>query len=236
MTRWRIFLVLVCVWGDKRGPRTIVSGRVKPQNIVTVSFNAAVLQTAEAKKNLSALEARFAPKQKQLQTLNDEVESLRKQLADTSSNLSDAERATRARSLESKEKELQREAEDFKSDSQSESEQVFQRVAQKVYAFLQTFSQQHGYSAVIERGSDAYPVVWYAAGNMDITDELIKAYNAQAEGPRQHPQPRLPIASRRNRRSLCPIAPSALDAIEERSYLVRFPSAKQRNIRVFPGV
>jgi outer membrane protein len=156
--------------------------QAKTQNIVTVSFNAAVLQTAEAQKSLSALEARYAPKQKQLQALNDGVESLRKQLADTSSNLSEAERATRARSLESKEKELQREAEDFKSDSQSESEQIFRRVAQKVYAFLQTFSQQHGYSAVIERGSDAYPVVWYAASNLDITDELIKAYNAQAEG------------------------------------------------------
>jgi hypothetical protein len=39
-------------------------------------------------------------------------------------------------------------------------------------------------SAVIERGSDAAPVVWYAAGNLDITDELIKAYNAQSSaGP-----------------------------------------------------
>ncbi len=188
MTRWRIFLLLLCVPGVTSVARAQASpSQVKPQNIVTVSFNAAVLQTAEAQESLSALQARFAPKQKQLQVLNDEVESLRKQLADTSSNLSDAERATRARLLESKEKELQREAEDFKSDSQSESEQVFQRVAQKVYAFLQTFSQQHGYSAVIERGSDAYPVVWYAASNMDITDELIKAYNAQAEGASSAP-------------------------------------------------
>jgi outer membrane protein len=188
MTRWRISLLLLCVSGVTTVAYAQASpSEVKPQNIVTVSFNAAVLQTAEAQKSLSALQARFAPKQKQLQALNDEVEGLRKQLADTSSNLSDAERATRARSLESKEKELQREAEDFKSDSQSESEQVFQRVAQKVYAFLQTFSQQHGYSAVIERGSDANPVVWYAAGNMDITDELIKAYNAQADGASSAP-------------------------------------------------
>jgi outer membrane protein len=183
MTRWRLFFVLFCGLGVTSVAHAQASpDQVKPQNIVTVSFNAAVLQTAEAQKSLSALQARFTPKQKQLQALNDEVENLRKQLADTSSNLSDAERTSRTRSMESKEKELQREAEDFKSDSQSESEQVFQRVAQKVYAFLQTFSQQHGYSAVIERGSDANPVVWYAAGNMDITDELIKAYNAQAEG------------------------------------------------------
>jgi outer membrane protein len=188
MTRWKIFLVLLCVSSLTGVAHAQASlGEGKPQNIVTVSFNAAVLQTAEAKKNLSALETRYAPRQKQLQTLNDEVESLRRQLADTRNNHSDAERASRARSLESKEKGLQREAEDFKTDSQSESEQVFQRVAQKVYAFLQTFSQQHGYSAVIERGSDAYPVIWYAISNIDITDELIKAYNAQPEGASSAP-------------------------------------------------
>jgi outer membrane protein len=188
MTRWKIFLVLLCVPGVTNAAEAQASAsQAKPQSIVTVSFNAAVLQTAEAQKSLSALQARYAPKQKQLQALNDEVESLRKQIADNSSHLSDSERATRAQSLESKEKQLQREAEDFKSDSQSESEQVFQRVATKLYAFLQTFSQQHGYSAVIERGSDAQPVVWYAASNLDITNELIKAYNAQAEGASSAP-------------------------------------------------
>jgi Skp family chaperone for outer membrane proteins len=188
MTRWRISLLLLCVPGVTSVAHAQASpSQVKPQNIVTVSFNAAVLQTAEAQKSLSALQARFAPKQKQLQVLSDEVESLRKQLADTSSNLSDSERAARTQSLESKEKQLQREAEDFKSDSQSESERVFQRVATKVYAFLQTFSQQHGFTAVIERGSDAYPVVWYAASNLDITEQLIKAYNAQAEGASSAP-------------------------------------------------
>jgi outer membrane protein len=186
MTRCKISLALLCV----SGVTSVAHPQASPsqaQNIVTVSFNAAVLQTAEAQKSLSALEARYAPKQKQLQALNDEVEGLRKQLADTSSNLSDSERAARTQSLESKEKQLQREAEDFKSDSQSESERVFQRVATKVYAFLQTFSQQHGYTAVIERGSDAYPVVWYAASNLDITEQLIKAYNAQAEGASSAP-------------------------------------------------
>jgi outer membrane protein len=158
----------------------VASNQPAPQHIVTLSFNAAVLQTAEAQRELGALQAKLAPRQAQLQSLNNEVEALRKQLADTGDKVSDTERETRERSLETKEKELQRQAEDFRNDSQSESQQVFQKVAQKVYAFLQTYSQQHGYSAVIERGSDAAPVVWYAAGNLDITDELIKAYNAQS--------------------------------------------------------
>jgi outer membrane protein len=177
MKRWIAALFLLAV------PSWAIAVQAPPsqpvtENIVTVSFNAAVLQTTEAQKDLAALQAKFAPRQAQLQTLNDEVEALRKQVADN--KLGDIEMANRQRSLESKEKQLQRQAEDFKNDSQSESQQVFQRVAQKFYAFLQAYAQQHGYSAVIERGSDAAPVVWYAAGNMDITEQLVKAYNAQS--------------------------------------------------------
>jgi outer membrane protein len=108
---------------------------------------------------------------------------LRKQISNTSDKLSDTDTTTREQSLDRKEKQLQRQAEDFRNDSQSESQQVFQRVAQKFYAFLQAYSQQHGYSAVIERGSDAAPVVWYAASNLDITEQLVNAYNAQSGTP-----------------------------------------------------
>ena len=155
-------------------------GKPATQNIVTVSFNDVVLHTAEAQKALSALEAQFAPRQAQLQALNNEVEALRKKIEGANSQASDAERATSAEMLDRREKQLQRQADDYRQDSQAESQQVFQRVAQKVLAFLQTYSQKHGYSAVIERGSDASPVVWYVADNMDITAQVIKAYDEQS--------------------------------------------------------
>ena len=181
MNRWIAVRVLLSVsMLATVSQAQVASNPPAAEHIVTLSFNSAVLQTAEAQRELSALQAKLAPRQAQLQSLNNEVEALRKQLTDAGDKLSDTERETRERSLETKEKELQRQAEDFRNDSQSESQQVFQKVAQKVYAFLQTYSQQHGYSAVIERGSDAAPVVWYAAGNLDITDELTKAYNAQS--------------------------------------------------------
>jgi outer membrane protein len=125
---------------------------------------------------------RYAPclaHQAKLQALNDEVVAIRKKVEDTNEKVSDAERAANAQALDRKEKQLQRQVDDFRQDSQAESQQVFQRVAQKLFAFLQTYAQQHGYSAVIERGSDASPVVWYVADNMDITEPLIKAYDSQ---------------------------------------------------------
>jgi outer membrane protein len=155
------------------------AGKPATQNIVTVSFNDVVLHTAEAQKALSTLQTQFAPRQAQLQALNDEVEALRKKIENTSDKVSDAEKATSAETLDRKEKQLQRQADDFRQDSQAESQQVFERVAQKVFAFLQTYAQEHGYSAVIERGSDASPAVWYVANDMDITEQLIKAYDAQ---------------------------------------------------------
>ena len=149
------------------------------QNIVTVSFNDVVLHTAEAQKALSALQTQFAPRQAQIQTLNDEVEALRNKIESANANISAADKTTNAETLESKEKKLERQADEFRQDSQSESQQIFQRVAQKVFAFLQTYAQQHGYSAVIERGTDASPVVWYVANNMDITEQVIKAYDEE---------------------------------------------------------
>jgi len=133
---------------------------IKPDTVkfATVSFNAAVYQTAETQKELKQLQAKFGPRQAELQALNADIEGARKQLGIANDKLSDAERAQREQALNNKEKQLQRRAEDFKNDSDSESQQVFQRIAQKVYSFLQSYSKQHGYTLVIERGSDAAPL------------------------------------------------------------------------------
>jgi outer membrane protein len=148
--------------------------------IVSISFNAAVLQTAEAQRDLGALRTKYAPRQSQIKALNDEVGDLQKQLQTTGDKLSDSERANREQTLSNKEKQLQRDSEDFKADSQTDSQEVVQGVAQKLYAFVQNYAKQHGYSMVVERGSDANPVIWYVVANLDITEAVVKAYDAQS--------------------------------------------------------
>lgn len=155
----------------------------RPQNIAVVSFNALVLQTNEAHRDLGALEAKFAPRQSQLQVLNGEIESSRKELADNGDKLSDQERASRAQALSAKEKQLERSTEDFRNDSQVEGQEAFQKIAQEVFAFMQEYARQHGYTIVIDRGPDSAPVVWFAAEDADITDRVMKAYNAKSGIP-----------------------------------------------------
>ena len=145
-----------------------------------ISFSAAVLGTEEAQHDLDALRNKYAPRQQQLQKLNDNVEALRKMLADPAIKLADGERSQRATELQNQEKRLQRDADDFRNDSEAESQQTFQRVAQKVYVFLQSFARQHSYAAVLDRGQDGSPEVLYAATNLDITEQIVQGYNQQS--------------------------------------------------------
>lgn len=150
--------------------------------IVTFSFNSAILGTAEAQRDFDSLQKKLAPRQQQLQKLSDALEAEKKQLTESSSKLTESDRTQSISDINLKDKELQREADNLKSDFETESQQIYQRVAQKLYAFLQEYAQQHAYTAILERGSEAAPVVWYAANNIDITEEVVKAYDHHAAG------------------------------------------------------
>ena len=171
-------LILLCI-RDAAFAETIPAAP-STGNVVTLNFNAAVLGTIEAQRRLGALEKKYSPREQQLHRLSDDIEALRRPLNDSSAKLGDEEKSHKLQELGAKEKQLQREAEDIKNESQSDSQQAFQQVAQKVFSFLQSFSQQHGYAAVLERGTDTAPIVWYAASNVDITDQITKGYDAKS--------------------------------------------------------
>jgi outer membrane protein len=159
------------------------SAAASSSSIVTITFSAAVMQTNEAQKSFAALKQKYAPREAQLKSLNDEVDTLKKQLDTLGANLSDGERQQRAVTIDTKQKQLQREADEYKSDSQEDTQEAFQAVAQKLYPFLQTYAQQKHYTMVVERGSVDNPIVWYAEASTDITSDVVRAYNAQSGAP-----------------------------------------------------
>ena len=81
---------------------------------VTVAFSAAVLQTAEAKHMFSDLQAKFGPRQTHLQQLNAQIEALKKQINDNAASLNEAEKSAKLHTLDTDERQMQREADDFK--------------------------------------------------------------------------------------------------------------------------
>src|SRR5215813_441234 len=62
-----------------------------PTKIGIVNIQDAIIATNEGKKEFDALQARFAPKQNELKTLNDEVENLKKDLQAKGDKLNEEE-------------------------------------------------------------------------------------------------------------------------------------------------
>ncbi|HEY3625301.1 MAG TPA: OmpH family outer membrane protein [Terracidiphilus sp.] len=155
--------------------------------IAVIAFQVAVGQTNEFQRNFADLQKKYDPKRQQLKTLSDEVDNLTKQLQTQGDKLSDAERASRAKQVDDKKKQLQRDGEDASNDFQNEMQEMYQGLASKVYDVLSTYAQQHGYTLVLDVAQQQTPVL-YAVDSTNITKPIIDAYNTKSGVPAP-PQP-----------------------------------------------
>lgn len=152
-----------------------------PTKVGIVQIQEAIAATSDGQKELSALQARFAPRQSQLKALNDEVESLKKQLQAQGEKLSEEERAARIKTLEAKQKTLQRNYEDFQNEAQQAQQEVFNRLGEKMMKVLDTYAKANGYAMVLDVSNPQSPVL-YASETTNITKQVVDAYNAQNPG------------------------------------------------------
>jgi len=143
-----------------------------------VHIQDAILATEEGKKEFDALQQRFSPKQTQLKNLNDEVENLKKQYQTQADKLSDEEKSTRAKAIDSKQKALQRDYEDAQGEFQQAEQEVMNRLGAKMLKTLEKYAQANGYAIIMDVSNpQTSPVLWATQGNV-ITKELVDAYNA----------------------------------------------------------
>jgi outer membrane protein len=157
--------------------------------VAVIAFQAAVFQTNEFQRDLGDVQKKFEPQRSQLQTLSTEVDTLTKQLQAQGANLSDAERANRAKSLDDKKKQAQRLAEDAQNDYQAALQETFGKVAAKVDQLLLDYSKQQGFTLVIDasQSEQQAPLVLYAAPTTDITKAVLDAYNTKSGVPAPPP-------------------------------------------------
>ncbi len=147
--------------------------------IAVIAFQPAVAATNEGRAAFEKVQQKFAPKQAQLKAESDQIDTLKKQLQASGSTLSEDARAAQLRTIDDKEKSLQREAQDAQSDYQQAVNDAFQGLAQKFYAVLQDYAQAHGYGAVFDSSSQQTPIVWASKG-ADISAAVVAEYNQKS--------------------------------------------------------
>jgi outer membrane protein len=163
--------------------------------VAIIAFQQAVAATNEGQRNFATLRVKFEPKQAQLKTQNDEIDSLKKQLQDAGANLSETERDSRLRTIDEKQKSLQRSAEDAQNEAQSAMSDMYQQLAQKVYAVLDTYAAQNKFTVVLDASNQQNSPVLWASPATDITKAIVDAYNVKSGVPAQ-PASSAPAAPR----------------------------------------
>jgi outer membrane protein len=157
-----------------------------PAKIAVIAFQAAVGQTNEFQRNFADLQKKYEPKRAELKTLNDEIETLTKQLQAQGDKLGEQERASRAKTIDDKTKQLKRSAEDAQNDFQGEMQEMYNGVASKVYDVLSGYAQQQGFTLVLDVSQQQNPVL-YANESTNITKPVLDAYNVKSGVPAPPP-------------------------------------------------
>ena len=168
----------------------------------TVNVEQAIFATNEGQRDFEALTKKLEPKQTELKNLNDEVESLKKQLNTQGDKLNDDSRGTLVKQIEQKQKSLERSVQDAREDAQNQQNEIAQRILQKMGPMLVKYAADNGFGVIIDTSNPwpNGPVLW-AGPAVDITRPVVELYNAQSGVP----APPKPAATR-------PAAPTARPA------------------------
>ena len=158
---------------------TTAGSAAGPTKIGIVNIQDAIIATNEGKKEFDALQSRFAPKQNDLKSLNDEVENMKKDLQAKGDKLNEDERAKQVKTLETKQKNLQRNYEDAQNEFQQAEQEVVNRIGGKMLNVLEKYANAHGYTMIIDVSNPNTPVLWASQGTV-ITKDLVEAYNTEA--------------------------------------------------------
>ena len=148
-------------------------------------------QTNEFQRDFADLQKKYEPKRTQLKTMADEVDGLEKQLQAQGSTMTDADRATKAKTIDERKKQAQRFAEDAQNDLGQEANEVYNKIATKVFGVLSDYCKQQGFTLVLDATEQQQqaPTVLYHAESTDISKAIVDAYNLKSGVPAPPPPP-----------------------------------------------
>jgi outer membrane protein len=153
-----------------------------PAKIAVIAFQLAVAQTNEGQRDFADLEKKYAPKEAALKSLSEEIDNLTKQLQAQGASLSEVERNSRAKIIDDKKKQLDRDTQDARNDFQQDMQEIFESLQSKVYDVMQSYAEQQGYTLVLDISQQQSPVL-YTINGANITKQVIDAYNLKSGVP-----------------------------------------------------
>jgi len=122
------------------------------------------------------IEREKAAMQKDVDGKRAEIERLKDELDKKGPLLSVEARKEKQETLERKLRDLRRLLDDYQRELEKKEHGLLQKVLQDLSGLIERIGRQRGYLMIVDRKS---PGLMYAAPEVDLTDEIIKAYDQE---------------------------------------------------------
>ena len=187
-----------------------------------INIQGALMGTKDGQKAAAELQSKTAPKKKELEQKQNEINVLQDQLNKGSNTLSEAAKSDLYKKIEYQKKALQREVEDAQADLEADQQKILQQLGEKILSVIQKYSRDNGYTLVVDVSSPQTPVLW-ASPSIDITKEIIELYDKNAVSSNAAPATSAPpFANGRLKLSIRPppaAAPASKNLRRERPFV-----------------
>jgi outer membrane protein len=147
----------------------IVSAQVK---VAVINLQKAVLESDEIKKASNDLEAKFKPRQQELEKLQSEIQVIQQQLQSNAGKLNPQAEADLNAQGAKKQRDLQRKGEDLQADVDRERNEILGKSTQKMGAVVKKLAEEKGYDLVVDISNTIY-----FKPALEITNDALAAYN-----------------------------------------------------------
>lgn len=160
-----------------------------------INIQQAMLATKDGQKAAQELSARYEPKRKEIEAKNAEIAQLQDQFRKLQNTASEEQRSKLARDIDQKQKALQRDGEDAEAEFNQDRERTLGELGNRLMQVVDKFARENSYTLILDVSSQQSPVL-YMANNIDVTAEIIKAFDAAnaaaAAAPAAAPKPATP--------------------------------------------
>jgi outer membrane protein len=160
-------------------PATTAAGARDDVRIAYVDLQRAIFASNPGKEARRSLDERTDRLKKDLEKRQEEVRALQAEFQKQSALLSSEARADRERDLQRRFRDVERLKQDSEDELNRRDAELSKRILGEVREVVRQLGGKGNYTLILERNAAG---VLYAANGVDLTEEVIKVYNASKSG------------------------------------------------------
>jgi len=140
--------------------------------VAVINLQRAVLESEEIQKVSAAMEAKYKPRQQELEKLQRDLQAIQQQLQAGAGKLTPQAEADLTAQGQRKQRDMQRMSDDLQADVNAERNDILGKSTQKMAEVVRKLAEEKGYDVVVDVSNTVY-----FKPALEITAEALAAFN-----------------------------------------------------------